>query len=552
MSTMAATVPKEVKDRFQQLDTNHDGILDFSEMMAFLRQGRASITEDEARLIFQACDKDNDGKIQLDEFMDYYVTHGQYYVTLPTPSPPPRPKTGPKTLDPGSMAGNQSHPLQRQRQKASSLPNLLSLARPQSGFGDAKKGSKAGGDRLPTPGPGQYNAIVKEHVPGGSYFGTCHQSPVPVSQASSLASEKRQFRRFDKDQNGVLDFGEVLSIMRKGNLQIQEVEVQALFQAVDKNGDGKIQFHELVEYLHPANGAFENSAWRKRLKTAFDMSGPGPADYVGNDKVQAHRTKAPNATFGTGPGHTYNGLSLVSPGPAFYSSKDKTSTKCKNGASATFGSGPGHLELSLSGPMLSVQKRSRSTSDLRAPPGPGTYDTQKSATSIAHLRIAPRATIGNSKRFFDDATTRPSTSPGPASYYKDAKESRGVAFGGPSRGHMPSLCALERRQFKKFDVDKNGTLSFEEVLQMMLKSDPKKSESEIRSIFDAIDKNKDGKIEFKELVAYLHPPDSDETSNPRKSLKIAMSLTLPGPADYDFAKAKKDRILGGAFGRATR
>lgn len=56
-------------------------------------------------------------------------------------------------------------------------------------------------------------------------------------------------------------------------------EAKQIFDACDQNNDGKIDFEELRNYLHPVSGN-ENTAYRKRFRDIFSAKSPGPLDYA--------------------------------------------------------------------------------------------------------------------------------------------------------------------------------------------------------------------------------------------------------------------------------
>mmetsp|Transcript_93466 Transcript_93466/g.166306 ORF Transcript_93466/g.166306 Transcript_93466/m.166306 type:complete len:513 (+) Transcript_93466:66-1604(+) len=502
-----------MKERFRMLDKDHDGLLNFDEMYDFI-SGHREMSREEARMMFDVVDKDKSGKVDFHEFVDYVHSRN-----LESPA--------------GSEAGAWM------RRKTGSLPNLLQRsAQSVSSLSGAKKPFKDG--PRPTPGPADYNTAIatKQHIPGGSYFGTAHVGLTPTNNHPSLAQEKKSFAKFDSNHDGILDFKELLQLLRRGDPSITDVEATALFKSIDKNQDDKIAFHEISDYLHPAGGAFENSTWRKRLKDAFDLSCPGPADYVGKPDALARLKKAPKATIGNGPRDTSFGVNKISPGPAAYNTlEDKVSSFNKQSSSVTFGNARREKDI------------------LLKTPGPSTSATDFYA--LAHMKKGPRATIGSSKRQLQDVR---SESPGPGSYNTSTAYDRawkkhvpgGNYFGVPNRMSLPQVRVMEKKQFKEVDANKDGILSYEEVYTFLKRGEPCIRPSEVRAIFDACDKNGDGKIQYSELQEFLHPIDGNEHSASRRKLQDVFSVKSPGPLDYDTVKARAAKIPGGSFGKSTR
>ncbi|CAK8991476.1 Polcalcin Cup a 4 (Calcium-binding pollen allergen Cup a 4) (allergen Cup a 4) [Durusdinium trenchii] len=387
---------------------------------------------------------------------------------------------------------------------------------------------------LPTPGPGAYNNTVKEKVPGGSYFGTGHITVgLDQSDASfTLSQEKQSFIKYDANKNGMLDFQELSKLLRKGDPFVTDTEVQALFHALDTDGDGSIGYNELTEYLHPPGSTFEHSTWRKKLRNAFQLSLPGPADYVGNDKNLAGKRNAPRAVIPAQRRMTDYGINQFSPGPCAYTSTDTGSAFHKKTYSATFGSAP-------------KIRDGRSES-----PGPGAYAQNFSA--LAHQKQGPRATIGAARRALCyDGSEEPS--PGPATYATETKYKvkGGSYFGVPGRMNLPDL-PYEKRAFASCDIDKDGNLNVDEVFTLLQKSDPSITAVEAKQIFDACDQNQDGVIDFEELRNYLHPSSGNEHTAQRKRFKDIFSAKSPGPLDYDTIAPRTKKVHGGTIGRARR
>jgi len=98
----------------------------------------------------------------------------------------------------------------------------------------------------------------------------------------------RSFRETDVDHNGKLDIDEVRALMLKGNPQMKEGDIKTIFAAVDRNGDGRIGFNELVDYLLPYGNA-DSAISRRRLKDAFRGVRPGPGSY--NTAVRRERVR---------------------------------------------------------------------------------------------------------------------------------------------------------------------------------------------------------------------------------------------------------------------
>lgn len=63
---------EELEESFRYNDANKDGRIGFTEFVNMLDALEAGIKPDEARVGFEEIDTDNDGYIELDEFIDWW------------------------------------------------------------------------------------------------------------------------------------------------------------------------------------------------------------------------------------------------------------------------------------------------------------------------------------------------------------------------------------------------------------------------------------------------------------------------------------------------
>lgn len=216
-----------------------------------------------------------------------------------------------------------------------------------------------------SPGPCDYAATSTSRVRGGNYFTATRRSMAGTSPwlLGGAAEERRQFRQHDYNRNGVLDFDEVCILFQRGDRSVDEIEIRKLFDAMDVNADGQIQLEELVGFLH--SDSIKCSAWRKKLRTAFELSRPGPGDYNTQTESEARCRQAPKATIGKGPGHE-DGKIRETPGPATYNI-DRAGIRSHSPA-AIIGKGPGHDVSAARGSGLAAARmRRRSCSSGRRP-----------------------------------------------------------------------------------------------------------------------------------------------------------------------------------------
>ena len=83
-------------------------------------------------------------------------------------------------------------------------------------------------------------------------------------------SQVTAFMKFDKDDDGDLDFNEFVAFQRAkpGGKRLTEAELRQKFAAMDKDQDGQLEMDEFMTY----NGGMENG----------QMHGKGMASYPGD------------------------------------------------------------------------------------------------------------------------------------------------------------------------------------------------------------------------------------------------------------------------------
>lgn len=83
--------------------------------------------------------------------------------------------------------------------------------------------------------------------------------PIKIKILHAIAKKKNRllelFRSFDTDGNGTIDREEFYNGMSRLNLGLTDAEVTRLLQEVDSNGDGEIDYMEMLSHFegeHPS------------------------------------------------------------------------------------------------------------------------------------------------------------------------------------------------------------------------------------------------------------------------------------------------------------
>mmetsp|Transcript_130214 Transcript_130214/g.236628 ORF Transcript_130214/g.236628 Transcript_130214/m.236628 type:complete len:375 (+) Transcript_130214:69-1193(+) len=62
---------ERIKEKFYELDEDHDGFLSYGELYELLKRGSADMAEEDVRVLFDALDTEKDGRIDFYEFCDF-------------------------------------------------------------------------------------------------------------------------------------------------------------------------------------------------------------------------------------------------------------------------------------------------------------------------------------------------------------------------------------------------------------------------------------------------------------------------------------------------
>merc|ERR1712147_380134 len=60
---------------------------------------------------------------------------------------------------------------------------------------------------------------------------------------------KKKFHELDTNGDGFLSYEELEELLRRGNPDLDENEIRLIYDEMDEQGDGKIDFHEFCEYV---------------------------------------------------------------------------------------------------------------------------------------------------------------------------------------------------------------------------------------------------------------------------------------------------------------
>mmetsp|Transcript_76264 Transcript_76264/g.135088 ORF Transcript_76264/g.135088 Transcript_76264/m.135088 type:complete len:218 (-) Transcript_76264:31-684(-) len=75
--------------------------------------------------------------------------------------------------------------------------------------------------------------------------------PISAARKQELRSK---FAKFNKDGDKYLSFDEMKKLLRRGNPDLPESDLHVLYDGIDKNHDGRIDFDEFVDFIFSSTG----------------------------------------------------------------------------------------------------------------------------------------------------------------------------------------------------------------------------------------------------------------------------------------------------------
>jgi len=68
---------------------------------------------------------------------------------------------------------------------------------------------------------------------------------------------KDRFKMLDANGDGTLTFQEMAGLLRRGNPDFTDGEIKVLFDAVDMDGSGRVEFNEFCDFIHSQENSHE-------------------------------------------------------------------------------------------------------------------------------------------------------------------------------------------------------------------------------------------------------------------------------------------------------
>merc|ERR1719430_2658652 len=416
---------------FKQIDLDGDGAISKDEM-AKANIGGVKLSKTEIDAIFQLGDVDKDGAIDLEEFLAVMVPSAGFSVT--------------------TMSSSSS----------SSFKQTSS-----SSFSCTKTSSSSFSSSVSST---SFCSI-------GMTFG-------------SVSDAKAAFRRFDINNDGVMDPAEMKAMMDSASgKKMSDAEVMTLFKKGDIDGDGQIDMQEFIKMMFPT--CAESLTKLQKSFSKFDSDSDGHITRPELKGVMAKFGDADvDAVFALGDADQSGGIDYIE----FIG-----------------------LMIPNSGTML--KKISAQFADEKAViNGFKRIDANKDgAVSKQELKNGLRLSDQDTEVVFalgDVDQDGEISLPEFVRLMCPAAQSGLNKFRNSFRNIHEVISA-----FKRFDSNCDGALSQQELCDGISKSGARLSSAEVRAIFTLADVNEDGEINYHEFMSALFPTAGDGLAKLRNSLK---------------------------------
>ena len=202
---------EQAAEAFKRIDANGDGVLSRDELRSAALPNGAKLTSIEVDSIFALGDANNDGEIDLEEFLAVMVPSAGFSSSF-------------------SSSSNTTFI----KKTASSMTSFSSSS--SSSFQQQSSSS----------------SMQQTYVSTSKYTQSSASSSSSSVSFSSAAEVKAAFRQFDANGDGQLDRNEFKQLLASSGKKVSDQEAMALFSQGDLDGDGVIDIQEFVKLMFPA------------------------------------------------------------------------------------------------------------------------------------------------------------------------------------------------------------------------------------------------------------------------------------------------------------
>jgi Ca2+-binding EF-hand superfamily protein len=218
---------QQLRETFRKFDANHNNKLEKEELADMLRAMGRRPLQTKIDSIFETLDEDGDGSIDFAEFLRYFKEHH---------APLKRSKSGVTSED--VKAEVEKVVTERKKEKAAEV---------------VSKKRKAVDDEKDQKTHTLADAAADSLMSGGEL----DTSKFAHSERLFEQQLRKIFSSFDSNHNNVITKGELKAALTKLGKKPKQAKVDAIFETLDTDGDGKIDFDEFSKYFKPSDAEDE-------------------------------------------------------------------------------------------------------------------------------------------------------------------------------------------------------------------------------------------------------------------------------------------------------
>ena len=512
---------EDIKQGFRKLDINHDGLISKSEM------AQAGFNDQEVNAIFSLGDSNNDGEIDESEFIAVLCPSASAVVNKI--SQMLQGKTG-ATEAFKKIDINGDGLISRNEMATASFHGDVKLSSVEVDaifkLGDTNNDGEIDlaeflAVMVPSAGVSRISTVA---ISSSSQFSSSFQSTTFSSssfsssssfQSSSVCSVgltfgsvhdcKMAFRRFDTNGDGAIDKEEMKQMMSSASGKaVSSSEVDQLFKKGDLDGDGQIDMQEFVKLMFPGS-ASALAKLQSSFKSLNDVKGAfRKCDIDGDGHISLDELRSMMTSF---PGVDVDAVFALG-------DKDQSGKIDFSEFIAMMIPNSGSILRKIASKFSSIQQVMEAFHKIDAN-GDGAISKpeMKSGMNLNENELEVVFALGDIDQDGEISLSEFVRLMCPAA------ESGLSKFRNSFRNIQEIVSA-----FKRFDLNGDGALSQQELVNGMRSCQMSFSAAEVKAIFALADVNQDGEINFVEFVSALFPVASDGLAKLRNALKTLSNV----------------------------
>ena len=505
---------EEIKQGFRNLDKDNDGKISKAEM------AQAGLSDQEVNAVFALGDTNNDGEIDIDEFIG---------VMCPSAAAVVFKISGLFKDKSGATAAfqkidiNGDGVISKDEMVSAVLPGNTRLSKVEVEaifqLGDVNKDGEIDLNEfltvmVPTAGFGSVQSSSSYQSHSVSTFQSTSSSTSFSSVTSyssvgmtfgSVSDAKTAFRRFDTNGDGVIDKDEMKQLMSvAGGKVVSSSEVETLFKKGDLDGDGQIDIQEFIKLMFPTSAEALTKLQRSfnslnDVKTGFrqcDVDGDGHITKEELRSMMKNFSGAEvDAIFALGDKDQSGGINFSE----FIAMMIPNAGSILKKVASNFSSeqqvidGFKKIDSNGDGAISKAEMKNGlklSDQELEVVFALGDIDQDGEISLSEFVRLMCPAAESGLNRFRNS--------------FRNIQEVVSA--------------------FKRFDTNGDGALSQQELVHGMRSSGAKLTAAEMKAIFILADVNQDGEVNYIEFISALFPSVSDGLAKLRNVLSSVNSV----------------------------